>query len=75
MPYEVDDRWVELGECKWGSPSSLAQVVEELRGKVAHYPLAGATPQLRVFTRKSFAGKPPPGVKVHSLRTLYALRR
>jgi AAA+ ATPase superfamily predicted ATPase len=66
-----EDRWTELGECKWGEPASLSQVVAELRGKVAHYPLSGATPQLRVFTRKSFSAKPPPGVKVHSLRSLY----
>lgn len=67
------DRWTELGECKWGEPASLTQVVDELRSKVAHYPLGGATPQLRVFTRRRFAGKPLPGVKVHSLDSLYAL--
>jgi hypothetical protein len=68
-----EDRWTELGECKWGSPTSLASAIDELRGKVAHYPLGGATPQLRVFTRKRFGGKSPPGVKVHSLEALYAL--
>src|SRR5581483_4010423 len=28
-----DDRWTELGECKWGAPSSLSQVIAELRDK------------------------------------------
>ncbi len=67
------DRWTELGECKWGTPTSLSSAIDELRAKVAHYPLGGATPQLRVFTRKRFAGKPPAGVKVHSLQALYGL--
>ncbi len=70
-----EDRWTELGECKWGSPTSLASVVTELRDKVAHYPLQGATPQLRVFTRKAYSSTPPEGVRVHSLRSLYALKR
>lgn len=68
-----DDRWTELGECKWGAVSSLASVVSELRDKVAHYPLGGATPQLRVFTRRKLQAKPPEGIKVHSLDSLYAL--
>jgi hypothetical protein len=62
-----------LAECKWGEPASLAAAADELRDKVAHYPLGGATPQLRVFTRRRWAGKPPPAVKVHSLDALYAL--
>ncbi len=67
------DRWTELGECKWGGVGSLRAVADELRGKVAHYPLQGATPQLRVFTRRRLQGKPPDGLKVHSLESLYAL--
>lgn len=67
------DRWVELGECKWGETGSLPQVVEELRGKSAHYPTAGATVQPRVFTRRRWSSRPPQGVRVHTLASLYAL--
>jgi AAA+ ATPase superfamily predicted ATPase len=67
------DRWVELGECKWGEVRSPAAVLDELRAKVAHYPAGGSTVQLRVFTRKKGRAANPPGVKLHSLAELYAL--
>jgi AAA+ ATPase superfamily predicted ATPase len=67
------DRWVELGECKWGEAGSLAKVVDDLRGKSAHYPSAGATVQLRVFTRRRWPSRAPQGVRVHALASLYEL--
>ena len=68
------DKWVELGECKWGQPSSLATTVAELMLAAGAYPHGGRTQQLRVFTRRAVrAARPPAGVKVHDLASLYAL--
>ena len=48
-------------------------LVEELRSKVAYYPVGGSTVQLRLFTRKKLKGALPPMVKAHCLSELYAL--
>jgi AAA+ ATPase superfamily predicted ATPase len=65
------DRWTLLGECKWGALPSLPRVHAELRAKAAAYPTAGATVELRVFSRKKLKGPAPAGLKVHSLGQLY----
>lgn len=65
------DRWIELGECKWGAAGSLPKVIDELRDRSAHYPAGGATVQLRAFTRRAWSSRPPPGVRVHTLASLY----
>jgi hypothetical protein len=67
------DRWVELGECKWATGGSLPKLVDELRDRSAHYPATGATVQLRLFTRRPWSSRPPPGVKTHTLEELYGL--
>jgi AAA+ ATPase superfamily predicted ATPase len=68
------DRWIELGECKWGGLKSFPSVVNELRDKVAAYPVGGATVQLRIFTRNKPRGALPAMVRAHSLAELYALK-
>lgn len=70
------DRWLELGECKWGQPASVSSTVAELMLASAAYPDQTRARQLRVFTRKPARGaRPPPGLKLHDLAELYALSR
>lgn len=67
------DTWTDLGECRWGPVRSARAVVEELEGRVAHFPNPrGATIGRRVFTRaavgKHMATK---GIRWHTLEELY----
>lgn len=67
------DRWIDLGECKWGSVRSLPSLVRELEEKVAHYPNpSGATIGRLLFVRKKPKGKLglPPTTRCYSLEDL-----
>jgi AAA+ ATPase superfamily predicted ATPase len=69
-----DDRWTDLGECKWGPVSSTRGLVEELAAKVGRYPnRRGATIGQRFFVKKLPQAKLPesPVVRWHSLADLY----
>jgi AAA+ ATPase superfamily predicted ATPase len=69
-----DDRWTDLGECKWGLVSSVPAIVEELSRKVGQYPnRRGATIGQRVFVKRRPTGKAPESgtVRWHSLEDLY----
>jgi AAA+ ATPase superfamily predicted ATPase len=66
-----NDRWTLLGECKWGTVTSLPKLEAELRAKAATYPVGATTLDLRVFVRRALKGKAPPGVTVHTLAELY----
>jgi AAA+ ATPase superfamily predicted ATPase len=65
------DGWIDLGECKWGKSDGLESLLKELSGKAAHYPLSGATLQKRLFTRLPLKARPPAGVLIHDLESLY----
>jgi AAA+ ATPase superfamily predicted ATPase len=68
-----DDRWTDLGECKWGTVSSVPSVVDELAHKVGEYPnRRGATIGQRVFVRRKPARVPESAtMRWHSLDELY----
>ena len=67
------DRWTDLGECKWGAGASRSDPVSELRRKSELYPNArGATLGLRVFTREKERQPAPKEVRWHTLADLYA---
>jgi uncharacterized protein len=69
-----EDRWTDLGECKWGGPALRSDPATELRHKAELYPnRRGATLGLRVFTRERPAERAlPKDVRWHSLADLYA---
>ena len=70
-----DDKWTDLGECKWGPIGSVPGVVAELERKVRAYP----NPRAATIGRRIFAHRLPaasvrakaPGVIWHSLDDLY----
>lgn len=64
------DRWLELGECKWSEAGSLPAAIEELRLRSAYYPGAGATVQLRAFTRRRWSKRLPRSASAHAGRAL-----
>lgn len=48
-----DDRWVDIGECRWGTVRSAAAIREQLHTRAAAWPnRQGATIQPRFFVRK-----------------------
>lgn len=65
------DRWVELGECKWGAPGSVASVLSTLRTAAEAYPSRGLTVRYRLFTRRAVRVAAPADVKLHDLDDLY----
>lgn len=70
------DRWTDLGECKWGTVSSLPALAAELEAKVAQYPNArNATIGRRLFIRASAARSKAdvPDIRIHTLQDLYSL--
>jgi AAA+ ATPase superfamily predicted ATPase len=68
-----DDRWTDLGECKWGTAAGRPDPVAELRDKAQLYPnRRGATLGLRVFTReRPKPSQVPPEIRWHALPDLY----
>lgn len=69
-----DDRWVDVGECRWGTMRTWSQVVRELEAKVMRYPGArDRTVALRMFTSAASRGRPVTGYQIywHSLAQLY----
>lgn len=67
------DKRIDLGECKWGTVTSLPGLVNELSGKIAKYPNPeNITLQGRLFTRQPVdASKLPPNIRAHCLEELY----
>lgn len=70
--YRQDDR-IDIGECKWGSLTSLPGLVNELSNKMTKYPNPkNITLQGRLFTRQPVdTSKLPQNIRAHSLRDLY----
>ncbi len=69
-----DDRWTDLGECKWGAIRSPAALAREIEDKVRAYPnQRGATIGRRAFVRRMPKSGPPKGSPVvwHDLEDLY----
>lgn len=67
-----DDGWLDLGECKWGTPGSAAALSAELEAKAVGHPNPkGRTLGKRLFLRESPARLKPEGVKVHDLAALH----
>lgn len=69
------DGWTDLGERKWGQVRGLESISKEIADQAALYPLQGATLQKRLFVRHAPKAKPPPGLRVHDLESLYATAR
>ena len=71
-----DDRWIDLGECKWGERVGANAIKRELDAKVAHFPnQRNATIGGRIFTRKTgtpVARSQASPMRWHSLEDLYA---
>lgn len=69
------DRWTDLGECKWGENATPGPIVEELLQRVPCYPNPrNATIAPRVFTRRAVTEPQRakyPDVRFHSLEDLY----
>lgn len=71
-----DDRFTDLGECKWGVVRSRKGLEDDLEAKVARYPNPrGATIGRRIFTRGS-APRASSGSRArwHSLEDLYSTK-
>ena len=67
------DGWTDLGECKWGTIRSTRALVEEIRGKAAHFPnQRGASIGLRAFVRSKPRGTTD-AIRWHDLVDLYEL--
>lgn len=70
------DRWTDLGECKWGNVSSLPALEAELEAKVGRYPNArNASIGRRLFVKAAPARSKARSqdVRVHTLQDLYSL--
>jgi len=88
-PFEIGEYWdkkvqidvvgyrqdghIDIGECKWGTPASIPQLMRELEKKKAAYPNPeNATLQGQLFTRqKKGRGKDTASLRRHSLEDLY----
>lgn len=68
-----DDRWVDLGECRWGTVRSAPGLRRELEDRLERWPnRGGATIQRRFFVRRLPARlKPAEGESWHDLDSLY----
>jgi uncharacterized protein len=68
-----DDRWTDLGECKWGASAPRSDPVSGLRAKADLYPnQRGSTLGLRVFTReRERPQQTPKDVSWHTLANIY----
>ncbi len=72
-----DDGFIDLGECKWGARQETASAVQELEGKMQHFPnRRNATVALRVFQRATPRREPrrksgATSVRIHGLDELY----
>jgi hypothetical protein len=70
-----DDKWIDLGECKWATVRSLPALVTELEAKVRLYP----NPENHTIGRRFFLRKLPasrrrpdvPHATWHDLSDLY----
>ena len=67
-----DDGWIDLGECKWGSPGSASALRAELDQKAFGHP----NPRKRTLGKRLFFKVRPPrfklaGVTVHDLEDLH----
>ena len=70
------DRWTDLGECKWGHVGSVTALRAELRDRVPRYPNPRqATLGLRFFTRQRLRVTPDSTAheRWHCLDDLYEL--
>ncbi len=69
------DGWTDLGECKWKDPTSIKPLADELEAKIPLYPnQRNATISRRLFIRSVKSTVKLPGVRVHTLKDLYALK-
>jgi len=71
------DRWIDLGECKWGHLASVPGLIDELEGRVRAYPNPeNVTLGRMIFTRRPMkAPKEAAGIRFFSLEDLYQLRK
>jgi uncharacterized protein len=68
------DRWIDLGECKWGKVKSLADAIEELHRKAGSYPAPkDFSLGYRLFLHHRPAKPPDHGMKIHTLEEMLAL--
>ena len=69
-----EDRWTDLGECKWGAVKSVKELEAEISDKMVNFPnRLDATIRRRVFTRTPVvpSRRRDSSITWHSLRDLY----
>jgi AAA+ ATPase superfamily predicted ATPase len=69
-----EDRWIDIGECKWGTVSSVPALEAELEEKVHRYPnTRGATIGRRLFLNSIRRGRKalPAHIRIHTLADMY----
>lgn len=68
-----DDRWIDIGECKWGNITSEKSLIKAIEQKRDHYPNPkNFTLSCHVFLNKMTQKKENSHVFWHSLKDLYA---
>lgn len=69
------DGWTDLGECKWKDLASIRSLAGELESKIPLYPnKRNATICRRLFVRSVKSSAKLTGVRIHTLKDLYALK-
>jgi len=67
----TQDRWIDLGECKWGKVKSIPAVIQELKRKAQNYPLhQDYSMGLRVFLHHSPLNPIASNVRIHTLEEM-----
>jgi AAA+ ATPase superfamily predicted ATPase len=65
------DRWIDMGECKWGTVKSLREVAQSLEMKSARYPNAeGASIGKHIYLRTPVS-RQIEGIQLHTLSDMF----
>lgn len=67
------DGWADLGECRWAARASVLDAARELSIRAAQFPAGKRTVRQMLFVR-SKPRSAAPGLLVHDLEGLYAIR-
>jgi len=65
------DRWIDIGECKWGAVKSLREVAHSLELKTARYPNSeGASIGKHIYLRTG-TNRQVEGIQLHTLADMF----
>jgi len=68
------DNWIDLGECRWGSVTSVPELVAEMENRVKLYPNStNASVGRLIFTRRPVKARGERLARFFSLEDLYAV--